>query len=64
MRSDSYLFDMDPYTPRARHKPRQMSPGLRQSLARLKRTMDGISPQEWETRRKRWEALERSLRRK
>jgi hypothetical protein len=62
MRPDSYLFDMDPYTPRPRRKPRQMSQGLRQSLARLKRTMDGIPPQEWEARRKRWEALERSLR--
>ncbi len=62
MRPNSYLFDMDPYTPTPRRKSRRMSSGLRQSLARLKRTMDDISPQEWEARRKRWEALERSLR--
>ncbi len=59
----SYLFDLEPFTPpppRRRRAP--LSPGIRQALARLRRTMDAIPAEEWELRRRRWEDLNQNLR--
>jgi hypothetical protein len=64
MSTAAYLFDLGPYTPR-RRRPRGLSgmpPGVRAALLRLKRTIDTIPADEWETRRRRWEELQRSFR--
>jgi hypothetical protein len=63
MATSAYLFDLEQFTPpppRRRRAP--LSPGIRQALARLRRTMDAIPSEEWDLRRRRWEALNRSLR--
>lgn len=63
MATTSYLFDLEQFTPkppRPRRSP--LAPGVRQALARLRRTMDAIPAEEWESRRRRWERLDQSLR--
>ena len=63
MATATYLFDLDPYTPKRRGARRfsEMPPGVRVALLRLKRTIDAIPAEEWESRRLRWEELQRSL---
>lgn len=63
MATSAYLFDLEQFTPpppRRRRPP--LSPRIRQALARLRRTIDAIPQEEWEQRRRRWEALNRNLR--
>ena len=62
MQTASYLFDLDPFTPKPdRPRPRRLEPGVRQALARLRRTMEAVPSEEWEERRRRWEALNRTV---
>ncbi len=63
MATASYLFDVDSYSAKKRPSRRfaEMPPGVRFALLNLKRTIDSISAEEWELRRKRWEELQKSL---
>lgn len=63
MERTEYLFDMEPFTDTSR--PRRFAdlpPGLRASLGRLKRTLDALSPEDWEMRRRRSTAALHSVR--
>jgi hypothetical protein len=56
-----YLFDIKPFTRRPLPKAvSTLRPPLREALTRLKRTLDSIPAEEWETRRRRWRAYRRS----
>ena len=57
-----FLFDIEPYTDKRkrrslRRRHTEMPVEVRRALARLKRTLDGIPPEELQERRRRWELL-------
>ncbi len=55
MATNEYLFEMEPYTERARHGQRKsMPPGVRTALARLRRTAENMPAEERDIRRRFW----------
>jgi hypothetical protein len=62
MKPSNYLFDVKPYARKRTAPPsRTLEPRLRAAFSRLAETIDAIPDEEWEARRRRWEALQRSV---